>query len=45
MGATHVVFVSQTPPVTGGPATPNTPAEAMGRAYARPAQATPPSKP
>ncbi len=43
-GATHVVFVSQTPPVTGGPATPNTPAEAMGRAYACPAQATPPSR-
>jgi hypothetical protein len=43
LGATHVVFVSQTPPVSGGPTAPDTPAEAMARAYSCPAQAASPA--
>ena len=44
-GATHVVFVSQTPPVSGGATAPDTPAEAMARAYICPAQPAPPTSP
>ncbi len=37
MGATHAVFVSESPPVITGPKEPNTPAQTMARAYRCPA--------